>query len=234
MNLYEKMYNVMNESEAIEKNMTVGTGSNSYKAVSESEILNMVKPLFKKYRLIIFPIDGDMKDNALVYEKTDYNGKTANNIRAITELRAKFRIQDVDSDQYQDIVGFGNGADTQDKGAGKAFTYSFKNALSKTFMLFSGEDTDNEHSDDIDRKNSYVKPQPTAADKKAKDEAQQNFNETFASEPPDYDKIIMELCFEKNVESNTILKHYKVNEIKDLTRDQKIQAIAKLRKTEAK
>lgn len=151
MSLYIKMFNVMNESEAIEKNMEVGTGKNSYKAVSEATILNMIKPLFKKYELIIFPIGGDIKDHCMTWDKTDYDGKTSQTLRAITELKVTYRILDVESGEFQDVVGFGNGADSQDKGAGKAFTYSLKNALSKTFMLFSGEDTDNEHSDDIGR-----------------------------------------------------------------------------------
>jgi hypothetical protein len=67
----------------------------------------------------------------------------------VTELKVTYRIMDIESKEYQDVVGFGNGADSQDKGSGKASTYSLKNALSKTFMLFSGEDTDNTHSDDI-------------------------------------------------------------------------------------
>ncbi len=149
MSLYIKMFNVMNDSEAIEKNMEVGTGKNSYKAVSEATILNMIKPLFKKYELIIFPIAGDIKDHCMTWDKTDYDGKTSQTLRAMTELKVTYRILDVESGEFQDVVGFGNGADSQDKGAGKAFTYSLKNVLSKTFMLFSGEDTDNEHSDDI-------------------------------------------------------------------------------------
>jgi hypothetical protein len=152
MSLYEKMFNVMNESEAIEKNMEVGTGKNAYKAVSEATILNMVKPLFKKYKLIIFPIGGEIKDHCMTWDKTDYDGKVSQTLRAMTELKVTYRVMDIESGEFQDVVGFGNGADSQDKGAGKAFTYSLKNALSKTFMLFSGEDTDNEHSDDIGRK----------------------------------------------------------------------------------
>lgn len=149
MSLYEKLYNVMCESEPLEKNMTVGSGKNSYKAVSESDLLNIIKPLFKKYKLIIFPIDGDIKDHVMQFEKTDYEGKQQKNLRAMTELKVKYRILDIETGEHQDVIGFGNGADPQDKGAGKAFTYSFKNVLSKTFMLFSGEDTDNTHSDDI-------------------------------------------------------------------------------------
>ena len=66
LNLYKKMYLVMCESEAIEKTMTVGSGNNSYKAVSEASMLNLIKPLFKKHGLIIFPIDGTIKDNVMV------------------------------------------------------------------------------------------------------------------------------------------------------------------------
>jgi len=86
MSLYEKMFNVMNESEAVEKSMTVGSGSNSYKAVSEAAMLNMIKPLFKKNRLIIFPVDGEIKDHCMTWDKTNYDGKTAQNLRAVTEI----------------------------------------------------------------------------------------------------------------------------------------------------
>ena len=142
----------MNESEAVEKNMTVGSGKNAYKAVSEAAMLNLIKPLFKKHKLIIFPIDGAIQDHVMVWDKTNYDGKAEKSLRAMTELKVMYRILDTETKEFQDVVGFGNGSDPQDKGAGKAFTYSLKNALSKSFMLFSGEDTDNEHSDDIGRK----------------------------------------------------------------------------------
>lgn len=148
MSLYEKIYNVMNESEGLEKNLSVGTGSNSYKAVGEAEVLNMLKPLFKKNKLIIFPADGDISETNSSWE-SEYNGKKETKTRNVTQLRVKFKIVDVETGESEIITGFGNGADSQDKGSGKAFTYAFKTALSKTFMLFSGEDTDNTHSDDI-------------------------------------------------------------------------------------
>lgn len=148
MSLYEKIYNVMNESEGLEKNLSVGTGSSSYKAVGEAEVLNMLKPLFKKNKLIIFPVDGDISETNSSWE-SEYNGKKETKTRNVTQLRVKFKIVDVETGESEIITGFGNGADSQDKGSGKAFTYAFKTALSKTFMLFSGEDTDNTHSDDI-------------------------------------------------------------------------------------
>ena len=150
MSLYEKIYNVMCESGGLEKDKTVGSGQNAYKAVSESEVLNMLKPLFKKHRLIVFPISGDITEISQSWE-AEYKGQTETKTRNITQLKVGFKIVDIDTGETEMLIGFGNGADSQDKGSGKAFTYAYKTMLSKTFMLFSGEDTDNEHSDDIGR-----------------------------------------------------------------------------------
>ena len=86
----------------------------------------MIKPLFKQYKLIIFPIRGEIKDHCSTWDKTGYDGKTSQTLRAMTELKVIYRIVDVESEEFQDVIGFGNGADSQDKGAGKAFTYSLK------------------------------------------------------------------------------------------------------------
>lgn len=148
MGLHEKMFNVMNETAGLEKNLQVGTGKSSYKAIGEAEVLNMMKPLFKKHHLIIFPVDGDITEHNSTFE-AEYEGKTTIKTRNVTQLKVKFKIVDIDTGESECLMSFGNGADSQDKGSGKAFTYALKSVLSKTFMLFSGEDTDNEHSDDI-------------------------------------------------------------------------------------
>jgi hypothetical protein len=148
MGLYEKIYNVMNESEGLEKDLTVGSGASSYKAVGEKEVLNMLKPLFKKHKLIVFPVDGDISEQNSVFDTT-YKDEVTTKTRNVTQIKVKFKIVDVETGESEILMGFGNGADSQDKGSGKAFTYAFKTALNKTFMLFSGEDTDNTHSDDI-------------------------------------------------------------------------------------
>jgi len=85
----------MCESEAVEKNMTVGTGRNAYKAVSEAALLNIVKPLFKKYKLIIFPISGDIAESVTVYNKTDYDGKSIRTLWASGMVRThKTKVQE--------------------------------------------------------------------------------------------------------------------------------------------
>jgi len=157
MGLYEKIYNIMNESAGLEKNLQVGTGQNSYKAVGEAEVLNMLKPLFKKHKLIVFPVDGDITEQNTTYDST-YKDETTTKTRNVTQIRVKFKIVDIESKESEILIGFGNGADSQDKGSGKAFTYAYKTMLSKTFMLFSGEDTDNEHSDDIGQNKKQEAP----------------------------------------------------------------------------
>jgi hypothetical protein len=56
MGLYEKLHNIMSETEGLKKDMAVGFGQNQYKAISEAAVLNTIKPLLKKYKVIIFPI----------------------------------------------------------------------------------------------------------------------------------------------------------------------------------
>ena len=208
----------MNESEAIEKLMTVGSGTNSYKAVSEASMLNLVKPLFKKYKLIIFPIEGDIKDNVSVWEKTDFKGNIKNDLRAITELKVFYKIVDTESGENETLVGFGNCADPQDKGAGKAFTYSFKNVLSKTFMLFSGEDTDNTHSDDI---NKDPKQSTQSEIKNHNLQSKPPVTSTIEETPSVKAQTLIDLGKKHGLTFGqikaTILKNYKKKSIDDLT-----------------
>lgn len=152
MSLYEKIYKVMCESEALEKSMTVGFGSNSYKAISEASVLNGVKPLLKKHKLILFPV----KASIVEHVDTFPNSKGETSSRLMSQVAAQYRIVDVETGESEILETVGNGSDPQDKGSGKAWTYAYKALLQKTFMLFSGEDTDNEHSDDI---GSAYKPQ---------------------------------------------------------------------------
>lgn len=144
MSLHEKMYQIMCETSALEKKMTVGSGNNSYRAISEAAVLNEIKPLLKKHKLILFPITAEITEVVNTYQ--GYKGETT---RLMSQVSARYKIVDVESGEEEILATVGNGADPQDKGSGKAWTYAYKALLQKTFMLFSGEDTDNTHSDDI-------------------------------------------------------------------------------------
>ena len=80
----------MCDTEAIEKNLSVGNGNNSYKAIGERDVLNMIKPLFKKYKLIIFPIDGDITEQNSIFEST-YKNEVTTKTRNVTQLKVKYR-----------------------------------------------------------------------------------------------------------------------------------------------
>ena len=148
-NLYRKLYEIMGETKAIDKDMTIEFKSTKYSAISESNILNEIKPLLKKYKIIILPIDVNMTQSG-----------------TLTSMVVKWKIVDVESGEWEVLSSPGNGADSQDKGSGKAFTYSYKALWQKLFMLFSGEDSDNDFSDDITKsqtrqpKQSH-KPEPS-------------------------------------------------------------------------
>ena len=59
MNIYQRMSAITEELQTVQKNLTVQTGRNSsYKAVSERDILDAVKPIEHKYGVYSYPVDG--------------------------------------------------------------------------------------------------------------------------------------------------------------------------------
>lgn len=147
LKLYKKIFDVMNETSSLEKEMTVGKGQNAYRAISEAAVLNEIKPLLKKHKLILFPVESNIEEHSTQYPDQYDSSKTKT--RLISQIVAKYKIVDIESGEFEILATVGNGADPQDKGSGKAWTYAYKALLQKTFMLFSGEDTDNTHSDEV-------------------------------------------------------------------------------------
>ena len=161
--LATKIYNVMCAVEGIEKGTIVGKGTKSeYRAVGEKDVLNVIKPLLKENKLICIPRDGEIAEYVNLVEA--YSKVST---RAITQLKIYFLLVDIETGEETQIVGFGNGADSQDKGSGKAFTYAYKTALQKTFCMFSGEDTDSTHSNNMNGTDTKSKPSSKEFDKLA-------------------------------------------------------------------
>jgi hypothetical protein len=65
-----------------------------------------------------------------------------------TEVDTRYILLHTSGESIE-LAGYGQGVDTQDKGAGKATTYALKNTLLNMFLIPTGVDTDNTHSDDI-------------------------------------------------------------------------------------
>jgi len=160
MGLYQKMHAVMVDSEALDKSMTVGFGTNAYKAISEASVLNLIKPLLKKHGLIIFPVSVQINEI-----KDVYNNAKGETTRLMSQIVATYKIVDIETGEHELLATVGNGCDTQDKASGKALTYGYKALLQKTFCLFSGEDTDNTHSETMDKQNTLSKKETVDTNK---------------------------------------------------------------------
>lgn len=143
--VYEKILAVMSEVGYLNKDGFVETGKGKgYKALTDEKVLTAIRPVMVKHRLIMLPVS---MDHRRVDEKVkDYQGNEKTN--RITDVDMTFRIINVDDPKdYVDVVSSGTGVDTQDKGIGKAMTYAKKYALLNSYMVPSGDDTDQISSD---------------------------------------------------------------------------------------
>jgi len=146
LNLYQKIQAVSNEVMNIEKDMTVGSGSYSYKAVSDNAVTLQVKKAETKYNLLSIPIKQECVHSEVL--KVVKNGKES--IVHINDIKMTLRIIDLDKvEDFVDIESYGKGLDNGDKGFGKASTYARKYALLNAYKIATGEDPDAEKSEDV-------------------------------------------------------------------------------------
>lgn len=140
---------VMKDVKNIEKDMSVGTGGSSYKAVSDTDVRNALRESMIKNGLVVIPTSIEAKTQIDRWEEdTQYGKKMKQSV--LTEATTKYLLLH-ESGESLEIAGYGHGVDSQDKSAGKATTYALKNALLDTFLITKGEaeDTDATHSNDM-------------------------------------------------------------------------------------
>ena len=140
MNLFEKIQAVSMEVRNISKDMTVGTGNYSYKAVSDIDVTLAVKDAENKYKLISIPIKQELVNSEIVriQKKNNEEGLTY-----VDTIKMTLKIVDLeDPTQFIEIESFGKGIDSGDKGFGKASTYARKYALLNAYKIATGEDPD--------------------------------------------------------------------------------------------
>lgn len=154
MNIFEKMQKVTDEMSVVVKGLNVQVNkTSSYKAVSERDILDNVKPLETKYGIYSYPfarkvIDSDtlVKETEFVNARTDDVTTTKTNT-LFMRLETIYRFVNIEKpEEYVDITTYGDGLDTGDKAPGKAMTYADKYALMKAYKISTGDDPDKEPS----------------------------------------------------------------------------------------
>lgn len=148
-NITQAILKVMADVKNIEKDMSVGTGGASYKAVSDTDVRNALRDSMIKNELIIVPTSVNAKAQIDRWEEeTNFGKKMKQSV--LTEAHTKYLLVHGSGEQLE-LAGYGHGVDSQDKSAGKATTYALKNVLLDTFLITKGEveDTDSTHSNDL-------------------------------------------------------------------------------------
>ena len=136
MNIYEKIAAIMQDVQYLAKDDHVSFGSTSYKALSEEKVTSIMRAEMLKHKLVVFPVS-----------------QVANRTGNITHVDVVYRMVNVENPEESiEIASCGDGADTQDKGSGKAMTYAFKYMWLRTFALPTGEDPDKVSSAELDEK----------------------------------------------------------------------------------
>lgn len=149
-NIYQRMAAITAELQTVAKNLTVPTGGkNSYKAVSERDILDAVKPIEAKHGVYSYPVSRAVLESNMLESENTYNGQTKKTTTFMTRIETVYRFVNVDKpDEYIDTITFAEGIDSQDKGSGKAMTYADKYALMKAYKISTGDDPDQTASED--------------------------------------------------------------------------------------
>ena len=168
-NIFQRMALITAELRTVAKNLTVSTGgNNSYKAVSERDVLDAVKPLEEKYGVYSYPVSRAVLESNLLETESTYNNKTTKKTTFMTRIETVYRFVNVDKpDEYIETVTFAEGIDAQDKGSGKAMTYGDKYALMKAYKISTGDDPDQTASEDTNYTRAVTGKTPTQDKPKA-------------------------------------------------------------------
>jgi len=138
--IYGKILSIMEAVQRLEKDTSVQFGKTDYKALSEEKVTTIMREQMIKQKLVVFPIE--------MYSHREGQ---------ISHVDVKYRIVDTESGEYIEVVSCGDGADTQDKGAGKAMTYAYKYMWLRTFAIPTGEDPDKVSSAQLDAEQKEAK-----------------------------------------------------------------------------
>lgn len=124
-NLTKKILAVIADIEPIKKD---GVNSfHNYKYVSDAQIVEMIRALLIKHKLVILPSQLECSQE--------------NNL---TVVKVNYKIIDAESGEFLDTTAFGYGMDKGDKGVYKASTGAEKYFFLKTFLVPTFDDAEKE------------------------------------------------------------------------------------------
>ena len=121
--IYQKIFNVMNDTERIPKDGKVEFGKTKYKYLSAEAIVENIRAEMIKQKLIIYPI-------ACTTDSVVGSGK---------DITVTYRVLAIEDASFIDVQVTGGGHDSTDKKSYKAMTGAYKYALRQTFMVETGD-----------------------------------------------------------------------------------------------
>ena len=153
MNIYEKMSAITQEITAVAKNLNVGWGKSSYKAVGEADVLKAVKSVESKFGVYSYPYSRQIVETGVLTSTRNDGTETR---QQFLRIETVYRFVNVEApEEYIDITTYGDGVDPQDKAPGKAMTYGDKYALLKAYKIITGDDPDQYASEPMKAKETH-------------------------------------------------------------------------------
>lgn len=193
-NIYERLGAITAELSTVAKNLEVSVGKGGkYKAVGEADVLRAVKPLEEKHRVYSYPVSREIIESGTI-ESGDGNYVKK---QLFERIKVVYRFVNLDNTaEYVDITSYGDGIDSGDKSVGKAMTYADKYALLKAYKIVTGDDPDQNASEEL---------KGTSVEKKL-------------------DEALLRKCIELNIDLEKVAIYYK-KPMKDLTNEDLQKAI---------
>ena len=146
-NIYQRMAEITKSIKSVEKNLNVDMGNNkTYKAVSEADVLREVRMKEVENGVYSYPSSRKVIDQQVMVTNGKYGEKT----NLFLRVEVIYRFVNIDKpEEYVEVVSYGDGVDSQDKAPGKAMTYADKYALLKAYKIPTGDDPDQEASEEL-------------------------------------------------------------------------------------
>lgn len=159
-NIFQRMAAITAELQTVAKNLEVSTGGGKgYKAVSERDIIDAVKPLESKHGVYSYPVCRSTEASELLESESEYNGKVSKKTTFYSRIKTVYRFVNIDDpEDYIETEVYSVGIDSQDKGDGKAMTYADKYALMKAYKISTGDDPDQDPSRETHYDAKPIKP----------------------------------------------------------------------------
>lgn len=149
MNIFEKMAAITAELNVVAKNLKVGEGKASYKAVGEADVLAAVKPCEAEHGVYSYPVSRKVIDSDVLTTTKVYNGQESTITKLFMRVETVYRFVNIEKpEEYVEITTYGDGVDANDKAPGKAMTYGDKYALLKAYKIITGDDPDQQYSEE--------------------------------------------------------------------------------------